>query len=119
VVPVNGRTPILERAVRNCSDLETYLEMYCVDVVLHGYGPAAIGKADPRGFCGEMMVSFPGWQVHLDDVIETDDRLVIRYTQTGRHDGEFMGIPAADARSHRWASASIDTRATTWSSGTP
>jgi predicted ester cyclase len=72
----------------NKGDLVSYLEMYDEDVVLHGYGPEPIGK----GFYAEMMESFPGSTVHLDELLEVDDRLIIRYTQARPHRGEFVGI---------------------------
>lgn len=84
----------LQHAVRhwNAGELDNYLVMYADEAVLHGYGSEPIGKAQAAGFYAEMMQAFPGSQVRLDDLIDIDDRLVIRYTQTGQHMGEFMGI---------------------------
>lgn len=84
----------LRTAVRhwNAGELDSYLEMYSEEAVLHGYGPEPIGKAQAAAFYTEMMEAFPGSQVRLDDLIDIEDRLVIRYTQTGQHHGEFMGI---------------------------
>jgi hypothetical protein len=84
----------LRRAVENWNkgDLQSYLELYDEGAVLHGYGPEPIGKAEASGFYAEMMESFPGSTVHLDELLEIDDRLIIRYTQTCPHEGEFMGI---------------------------
>jgi steroid delta-isomerase-like uncharacterized protein len=92
---MNEKETTLRRAVRhwNAGELESYLEMYSEEVVLHGYGSEPIGKRDAAKFYAEMMDAFPASQVQLDDLIDVGDRLVIRYTQTGRHLGEFMGIP--------------------------
>jgi steroid delta-isomerase-like uncharacterized protein len=90
-----NKEAVLRRAVEcwNAGDLDSYLKMYSEDVVLHGYGREPIGKKDAAAFYREMMNSLPDSIVHLDDLIDVDDRLVIRYRQTGRHDSQFMGIP--------------------------
>jgi predicted ester cyclase len=92
---MSDKEATLRRAVShwNASELDRYLQMYGEEAVLHGYGQEPIGKAEAAGFYAEMMEAFPGSQVHLDDLIDVGDRLVIRYTQTGKQLGEFMGIP--------------------------
>jgi hypothetical protein len=86
---------VIEQAVRdwNAGDLDAYMSMYAEGATLHGYGPAPIDKNGGTAFYGEMMEAFPGSQVRLDDVIEAGDQLVVRYTQSGRHQGDFMGVP--------------------------
>jgi steroid delta-isomerase-like uncharacterized protein len=39
--------------------------------------------------------AFPDLQVQNDDVFGSGDRIVIRWTATGTHTGELMGIPAS------------------------
>lgn len=93
---MNARREVIEKAVRdwNADDLDAYMSMYAEDATLHGYGPAPIDKRAGTAFYGEMMAAFPGSQVRLDHVIEARDRLVVRYTQSGRHEDVFMGVPA-------------------------
>jgi predicted ester cyclase len=37
-------------------------------------------------------ISFPDWNEKVDDVIAEGDRVVVRFTSTGTHLGEFEGI---------------------------
>jgi predicted ester cyclase len=40
--------------------------------------------------------AFPDWQVTAEDMIAEGDKVVIRSTWRGRHNGEFLGIPPTD-----------------------
>lgn len=37
--------------------------------------------------------AFPDFRASIDDIVAEDDRVVLRMTWTGTHEGEFMGIP--------------------------
>jgi steroid delta-isomerase-like uncharacterized protein len=50
-------------------------------------GPAA-AKAVIRTYRG----AFPDLRMTIDDVVEQRDRVVLRWTATGTHDGEFNGL---------------------------
>src|SRR4051812_42733606 len=39
--------------------------------------------------------AFPDVHFAIEDQIEADDRVVTRWTATGTHDGELMGVPAS------------------------
>ncbi len=52
-------------------------------------GPEAL-KALPSMFRG----AFPDFKVTINDMIAEGDKVVVRSTWTGTHQGEFMGIPA-------------------------
>lgn len=41
------------------------------------------------------LTAFPDLAVVNDDVFGSGDRIVVRWTATGTHDGELMGIPAS------------------------
>jgi steroid delta-isomerase-like uncharacterized protein len=41
------------------------------------------------------IAAFPDMQVTTDDIIAEGDKVVIRWTVTGTHQGELMGIPAS------------------------
>ena len=43
---------------------------------------------------GMMRATFPDMAVSTDDMIAEGDKVVSRWTGTGTHQGEFMGIPA-------------------------
>jgi steroid delta-isomerase-like uncharacterized protein len=37
--------------------------------------------------------AFPDLQITVEDLIESGDKLVVRNTVTGTHQGEYMGLP--------------------------
>lgn len=47
-----------------------------------------------RSGCFRYFEAFPDLHVALDDLIAEDDRVFLRSTMTGTHDGEYKGIPA-------------------------
>jgi predicted ester cyclase len=70
--------------------------------VLNGRELEAVGEffADERivemvkGGCFRYFDAFPDLHVALDDVIAEGDKVFVRSTMTGTHDGEYKGIPA-------------------------
>jgi steroid delta-isomerase-like uncharacterized protein len=89
-------TQRLEEAIAawNRGDLEDYLTLYDEDVTLYGYGPQPMDKTAVRGFYQGIVAGLPGSQIELLDTFGADDRIVTRFVQRGRHDGELMGVPA-------------------------
>jgi predicted ester cyclase len=81
----------------NAGDLDGYLELYDDAIRLHGYAPEPMGKAEVRGFYGAIFAAFGSPQLAFHQVLWDDDVCAIRFTMTGRHVGEFMGVPATDA----------------------
>jgi predicted ester cyclase len=47
-----------------------------------------------KGGCFRYFEAFPDLHIALDDVIAEGDRVFVRSTMTGTHDGEYKGIPA-------------------------
>ena len=91
-------TPIRAALDRfNAGDVEGYLALYTEDAVLH-YLPPGLpgGVAGARRFYGMFLSAFPDLHVHVDDFIAEGARAVVRYTITGTHQGELMGIPASN-----------------------
>ena len=70
--------------------------------VLNGRDLDAVGDffvderivAGVKGGCFRYFEAFPDLHVALDDVIAEGDRVFVRSTMTGTHDGEYKGIPA-------------------------
>jgi predicted ester cyclase len=46
-----------------------------------------------RGGCFGYLTAFPDLHSSLDELIAEDDRVFVRSTMTGTHDGEYKGIP--------------------------
>ena len=47
-----------------------------------------------RGGCFRYFEAFPDMHVSLEELIAEGDRVFLRSTLTGTHDGEYKGIPA-------------------------
>ena len=71
------------------------------DRVLNGRDLEAVGEyfVDERlvegvkGGCFRYFQAFPDLHIALDDVIAEGDKVFVRTTITGTHDGEYKGIP--------------------------
>jgi steroid delta-isomerase-like uncharacterized protein len=51
-----------------------------------------------KDFVAQIRAAFPDMQVTADDLIVEGDRLAVRSTIRGTHEGDFMGIPASGKR---------------------
>ena len=78
----------------NTGDLDGYLKIYDEGIRLHGYSPEPLDKPAVRAFYEGTFAAFPGCQLTIHETIIDGERLSCRFTLTGRHDGEFMGVPA-------------------------
>ncbi|MFC5950142.1 ester cyclase [Pseudonocardia lutea] len=90
----------LARAIErwNAGDLAGYLEVYDDRIRLHGMSPEPMDKPAVRAFYEKLWAAFPENHLELHETFGSGDRLVARFTLTGRHDGDFMGIPATGIR---------------------
>ena len=74
-------------------------ELFTEEFIDHSAGPT-----DPPGveglkqFFGMMDHGFPDFDGVLEDVFGEDDKVAIRFTFHGTHQGEFMGIPPTAKR---------------------
>ena len=78
----------------NVGDLDGYLRLYDEGIRLHGYSPEPMNKDQVRGFYEGIFSAFGPPKLAFDEVIWDGDACVIRFTMTGRHVQEFMGVPA-------------------------
>lgn len=93
---MNSNESRLHQAIAdwNAGDLDAYMTLYADGVRLHGYTPEPLDRDAVRGFYEMIFAALPGSQISLEDAISEDDKVVARFVQTGRHDGELMGVPA-------------------------
>jgi predicted ester cyclase len=79
----------------NAGDLDGYLELYRDDIRLHGYAPEPMSKQEARGFYEGAFAGFGG-EPRLDfhEVLWDGDKCSIRFTLSGNHAGEWLGVPA-------------------------
>jgi predicted ester cyclase len=80
----------------NAGDLDGYLKLYRDDIRLHGYSPEPMGKEEVRGFYEATFAGFGSPQLDFHEVLWDGDACTIRFTMTGRHVGEFLGVPATN-----------------------
>ncbi|HLU55543.1 MAG TPA: ester cyclase [Pseudonocardia sp.] len=77
----------------NDGDGEAYLRLYDPSVRHHGLGPEPLDHAGNRAFYEGVWAAFPGIRLTLDDLVAEGDRVAVRFHLSGRHCGDFMGVP--------------------------
>jgi len=80
----------------NAGDTQRLLAVVAPDIVIH-YAempePLEGRETWQQGF--EMMKrAFPDLEAHIDDLVAADDKVALRLTLRGTHQGAFQGIPA-------------------------
>ena len=78
----------------NAGDLDGYLRLYDETIRLHGYAPEPMGKDEARAFYEAIFAAFDAPRLDFHEVYWDGAACTIRFTMTGRHVGEFMGVPA-------------------------
>ena len=77
----------------NAGDLDGYLSLYDEGIRLHGYSPEPMGKEQVRGFYEGIFTAFGAPKLAFHEVLWDGNICAIRFTMTGRHVNEFMGVP--------------------------
>lgn len=80
----------------NAGDLDGCLALYDQGI-LHGYSPEPMDKVQVRGFYQGIFRSFDSPKLEFHEVLWDGTTCAIRFTMTGRHVDEFMGVPATGA----------------------
>jgi predicted ester cyclase len=78
----------------NAGDLDGYLALYDESIRLHGYSLEPMSKAEVRAFYEGIFSAFDKPKLEFHEVLWDGDACAIRGAMTGRHVGEFMGVPA-------------------------
>lgn len=79
----------------NAGDLDGYLSLYDEGIALYGYSPEPMNKDQVRGFYQGILSAFGAPKLEFHEVLWDGDVATIRFTMTGRHVDEFMGVPAS------------------------
>ena len=104
VARVNAQTnvEIVRRVageIWNQGNLAVADELFADDFVNHDPNPG--GVADLEGYKKwvlEWRAAFPDYHVEVHDLIAEADKVGVRYTVTGTHQGELFGVPASGIR---------------------
>jgi len=80
----------------SAGDTERLLAVVAPDFVIHyAEMPEPLQGRDTWAAGFELMKhAFPDLQAQLDDLVAADDKVAVRLTLRGTHQGEFQGIPA-------------------------
>jgi predicted ester cyclase len=89
---------ILKKSIEkwNSQDLDGYMDMYDSSIDAKGFPGVQPGIDSLKDFYQVFWSAVPGSQIIIDDLIEKDDKLVCRFTVTGKHTGTLMGIPPSN-----------------------
>jgi steroid delta-isomerase-like uncharacterized protein len=81
--------------VVNGRNLDAIDELVADDFVEHEVQPGMpTDKEAPRQFFGMLHAAVPDLRVEIEDLIAEGDKLAVRATARGTHQGELMGMPA-------------------------
>jgi predicted ester cyclase len=68
-------------------------EIFAPNFVRHDAGPDQVPRVeDLKHFFAMLHSGFPGFQSTIEDLLSEGDKVVLRFTFHGTHQGEFMGI---------------------------
>jgi predicted ester cyclase len=97
----NRNESALRAAVEGFNDpdeRERWLDLYSPYVVLHGYPRGLEGHDGARRFYEQLWAAFPDARLTLEDLIESGDRVAIRYRLSGIDASASYGsAPSGDA----------------------
>jgi len=77
---------------------DAYFDLYSEDVVLHGYDGIEPGLDSVKRYYAGIWAVFPDARVNAEEMIEINDRVILRFimtgTMTGTHRAPFLGLNA-------------------------
>lgn len=82
----------------NRQDLATYAELYAPDAVIRGLGPGPLRVEGMLGVYQAFYAGFPDLRLAVEETVEEGERMAVRITVIGTHEGAFQGIPPTGRR---------------------
>ena len=80
--------------VYNVGDLHVADELVAADYISHNPAPGeAPGREGLKAFVAYLRRAFADFQITVEDQIAEGDKVVTRFTISGRHESEFAGFP--------------------------
>ena len=92
-------TPRLLEEVWHQGNLDVADEVHDANYISHGMGIDTPGTAGFKQFVTAYLGAFPDMHFTVEDQIAEGDKVVTRWTATGTHTGELMGIPPTGKQS--------------------
>ena len=78
--------------------LAVHDELYGPDWVGHFPGMPPLDANGHRFYSQVMMTAFPDLERTVEDIFAADDKVVLRWSARGTHDGDFNGLPPTGIR---------------------
>ncbi|MCX6611156.1 MAG: ester cyclase [Acidobacteria bacterium] len=88
---------IVQQALASFSDpakREHYFELYAPGIVLHGYDGVDPGIESVKLYYTAFWAAFPDARVTAEDILEAQDKVIVRFLITGTHRGPILGLNA-------------------------
>jgi steroid delta-isomerase-like uncharacterized protein len=83
----------IERAL-NEQRIDLFEEYIDENIIQHPVGrPTTVGRERMKAGVGMLFKAFPDFHLTIDDEIAEGDKVVVRYSFHGTHQGELAGIP--------------------------
>jgi predicted ester cyclase len=73
---------------------ERYFDLYAPGIVLHGYDGVDPGIESVRRYYTAFWAAFPDARVEAEEILETEDKVIVRFLITGTHRGPILGLDA-------------------------
>lgn len=86
---------IVEKALADFSDplkRDQYFELYDPQIVLHGYPGVSPGIDSVKRYYSAFWDAIPDAHITADDMIEANDKVVVRFSLAGTHRGRILGV---------------------------
>ena len=96
----------------NAGDTNKLLAVVAPDILIHyAEMPEPLQGRETWQYGFELMKrAFPDLEAHIDDIVAAGDKVALRLTLRGTHQGEFQGIPATAEPSTTSATSSTASR---------
>lgn len=96
-MPPQDNIDALQHAARRLrvKDLDGYLALYNEAVIHHGYSSRVRpGVPGLKEHYASLLKGFPDLQIAIEDIIAQGEKVSHRFTFSGTHRGEFLGVAA-------------------------
>jgi len=77
-------------------------ELFATNIVYHGGGGEEIRGLKDYKQSSESYNALPDFHFTIDDMVAEGDKVAVRFTLTGTHKGEIMGIPPTNKKLTMW-----------------
>jgi len=68
-------------------------ELYATDFVYHSPGNPDLNREGLKQGLSAYVAAFPDVGMTIEDIFAAGDRVAVRFTARGTHQGEYMGVP--------------------------